>query len=65
MIPLSGHDVPMPKPTYNAQASSQRLGSEERIMVDKGEVIEYQREFTVEESYIGTPPDAIEQEHKH
>ena len=60
MIPLSGHDVTKTKPTYNAQASSKyRQGSEENIITHKGDVIEYEREFTVEESYIGTPPEDV------
>jgi hypothetical protein len=64
MMPLSGNDI-HPKSTYNAQASSQnRLGSEEHIMTDKGEVISYEREFRVEESYIGTDvEDVREQPH--
>ena len=64
MIPLSGHDKTKPKSTYNAQATgNHRVGSEEHIMSHKGGVIEYEREFTVEESYIGTPPEEIAEQH--
>jgi hypothetical protein len=56
MIPLSGNDKSKPKSTYNAQsAGNHRVGSEEHIISHKGGVIEYEREFTVEESYIGAP----------
>ena len=54
MTPFSGNEI-HPKSNYRAQASSmQRLGSEENIMTDKEDVIAFEREFRVEESYIGT-----------
>lgn len=65
MIPLSGNDKSKPKSTYNAQATgNHRVGSEEHIISHKSGVIEYEREFTVEESYIGTPPEEIAEQQR-
>jgi len=61
MIPLSGDDISKPgtarqkKGTYSAGATGGEFSSSEEHMVTKGSMkggIEYQRDFTVEESYV-------------
>lgn len=61
MIPLSGDDISKPgtvrqkKGTYSVGATGGGFSSSEENMVTKGSMnggIEYQRDFTVEESYI-------------
>jgi hypothetical protein len=61
MIPLSGDDISKPgivrqkKGTYSVGATGGDFSSSEEHMVTKGSMnggIEYQRDFTVEESYI-------------
>jgi hypothetical protein len=63
MIPLSGDDIHISKPgtvrqknpTYSVGATGGEFSSSEENMVKKGTMaggIEYQRDFTVEESYI-------------
>lgn len=61
MIPLSGDDVSKPgtvrtkNATYSVGATGGEFSSSEENMVKKGSMsggIEYQRDFTVEESYI-------------
>jgi len=61
MIPLSGDDISKPgtirqkNATYSVGATGGEFSSSEENMVKKGSMaggIEYQRDFTVEESYI-------------
>lgn len=63
MMPLSGGDDRSgsglrsgkfkKEPTYSVRATGGTLGGSEEHIVGKGG-IEYEREFTVEESYIGS-----------
>lgn len=61
MLPLSGDEVKSGsgrfrdnKTGYTAKATSQGMGGSEEHINSKLGGIEYEREFTVEESYIGS-----------
>lgn len=61
MLPLSGEEIKSPsgafresKTGYSAKATSKMLGENEEHINSKIQGIEYEREFKVEESYIGS-----------
>tara|TARA_R110002060_G_scaffold40860_3_gene52237 strand:+ start:607 stop:825 length:219 start_codon:yes stop_codon:yes gene_type:complete len=61
MLPLSGEENKSPsgvfregKSGYIAKATSKGMGDSEEHINSKIQGIEYEREFTIEESYIGS-----------